>query len=50
MYALHITESGGYEMQTYARTLVEDGLLLRFSRNRDGVQLREVTGSLKRLP
>ncbi len=50
VYALHITDTGGYEMQTYARTLVEGGMSLRFSRNRDGVQLREVTGSLKRLP
>lgn len=49
VYALHILDDGGYEMQTYERTLTESGMLLRFLRNRDGEQLRTVTGSLKKV-
>lgn len=48
IHALHITEDGGYEMQVYARTLVADGLELRFSRIRDGKQMKEITGTLVR--
>lgn len=46
--ALLITDSGGYEMQVYERTLTEDGMFLKFSRNRDGVPLRFITGTLKK--
>lgn len=47
-YALFVTESGGYEMQTYEYTLVPGGLTLRYSRVRDGEVLRTVTGKLKK--
>ena len=49
VHALVITEDGGYEMQAYTRTLVESGLNLRFDRIRDGVTLRTITGSLRRI-
>jgi hypothetical protein len=49
MYALFVTESGGYEMQTYERTLVPGGMDLRYSRVRDGEVLRTVTGKLKKI-
>jgi hypothetical protein len=49
MYALFVTETGGYEMQTYERTLVPGGLDLRYSRIRDGEVLRTVTGKLKKV-
>ncbi|MDG4603225.1 MAG: hypothetical protein P9C48_12035 [Defluviicoccus sp.] len=48
VYALLITDDGGYEMQVYHRTLAEDGLTLRFFRFREGDALRTVTASLKR--
>ncbi|MCG8509874.1 MAG: hypothetical protein MI741_11665 [Rhodospirillales bacterium] len=48
VYAMHIIESGGYEMQEYARTLSDEGLGLRFSRVRNGERLKLITGSLKR--
>jgi hypothetical protein len=48
MYALFVTETGGYEMQTYERTLVPGGMDLRYSRIRDGEVLRTVTGKLKK--
>jgi hypothetical protein len=48
-YALFVTESGGYEMQTYEYTLVPGGLNLRYSRVRDAEVLRTVTGKLKKI-
>ena len=48
MYALFVTDTGGYEMQTYERTLVPDGMDLRYSRVRDGEVLRTVIGKLKK--
>ncbi|HWC02533.1 MAG TPA: hypothetical protein VHF87_07165 [Methylomirabilota bacterium] len=48
-YALFVTETGGYEMQTYEYTLVPGGLALRYSRIRDGEVLRTVTGKLKKV-
>lgn len=49
IFALLITSEGGYEIQTYDRTLTDDGLELRYTRDRDGKILPPVTGSLKRL-
>lgn len=49
VYALMITPAGGYEMQTYHRTLTEQGMYLEFSRVRDGVPLRFITGELRRV-
>jgi hypothetical protein len=36
-------------MQTYHRTLTDDGMHLEFSRLRDGVPLRSITGTLARV-
>jgi hypothetical protein len=49
VYALMITLEGGYEMQTYHRTLTAHGMHLEFSRLRDGVPLRSITGTLARV-
>jgi hypothetical protein len=49
VYALMITLEGGYEMQTYHRTLTPHGMHLEFSRLRDGVPLRSITGTLTRV-
>lgn len=48
VYVMIITEEGGYEMQTYRRTLTDVGMQLEFSRVGDGKPLRIVTGELKR--
>lgn len=48
IYALIITDSGGYEMHVYERTLTPAGMNLKFSRVRDGEVLRTITGTLKR--
>ena len=49
VYALMITPMGGYEMQTYHRTLTDQGLSLEFLRVRDGMPLRSITGTLARV-
>jgi hypothetical protein len=49
IHALHITEGGGYELQTYDRTLTPEGMDLRFSRIRNGEILRQITGKLARV-
>jgi hypothetical protein len=49
VYALMITSAGGYEMQTYHRTLTDQRLSLEFSRVRDGTPLRFITGMLVRV-
>ena len=46
VYALHVLEDGGYEMQTYARRRIPEGLGLVYSRVRDGEMLRTVHGTL----
>ena len=46
VFALHVLEDGGYEMQTYARTRIPDGLALVYSRVRDGEVLRTVESTL----
>lgn len=48
IHALIVTDEGGYEMQTYERTLTPTGLQLKFLRVVDGRVLRTVTGSLKK--
>ena len=49
IYALVITENGGYEMQTYDRILLGDNNLhLKFSRIRDGETLRTIDTTLYR--
>ncbi|MDX1737322.1 MAG: hypothetical protein R3261_03750 [Alphaproteobacteria bacterium] len=50
VYAMIITEDGGYEMQQYNRKLVsKDQIELTFQRIRDGVALKTVTGILDRI-
>ncbi|MDA0240359.1 MAG: hypothetical protein O3A84_10085 [Proteobacteria bacterium] len=44
-----ITAAGSYEIQTYDRTLTDDGLDLRFFRVRDGKILKEIRAKLKRV-
>jgi hypothetical protein len=46
VFALHVLEDGGYEMQTYERRRIPDGLDLKYSRVRDGEILRTVRGTL----
>ncbi len=46
VYALHVLEDGGYEMQTYERRRIPGGLDLQYSRVRDGEILRTVSGTL----
>jgi len=50
VHALLITADGGYEMQVYRRTLMEDGkgLALQFSRNRNGRELKTIYGVLRK--
>jgi len=46
VYALLVSDDGGYEMQVYDRTLTDDGLHLRFSRVRDGKTLKLIEGTV----
>jgi hypothetical protein len=49
IYALVITEGGGYEMHAYERTLTPAGTMkLTYLRVIDGEVLGSVTGTLKR--
>ncbi len=48
VYALLVTDEGGYEMQVYERTVTAGGLDLLFTRIRDGEQYRTVTAKLNR--
>lgn len=49
VFALLITDDGGYEMQVYHRTLVQGGLALRFLRLREGEAVRTVRATLSRV-
>ncbi len=49
VHALIITDDGTYEMQTYDRTLEENGIHLEFQRVRSGLNMRYITGTLKRV-
>jgi hypothetical protein len=46
IHILQINEEGGYDLETYARTLSGAGMDLIYSRERDGEQLRSVKGKL----
>ncbi len=48
LFALLITDDGGYEVQVYDRTLVPEGLALKYSRIRDGQPLRTIETTLVR--
>lgn len=47
--ALLIIEGGGYELQTYERTLINEGLKLSFTRMRNGERLKQITGVMSRM-
>ena len=47
--SLHISESGGYEIQVFSRMLTKSGLDTRFERVRDGEVLKVITGTLTRV-
>ena len=48
LHALVITDDGGFEMQTYNRTLVEGGMQLKFDRISDGHEVKHIEVFLKR--
>lgn len=48
VYAMHVLDDGGYEMQVYDRTLTEAGMDLTFSRQREGRELKKLSGKLTR--
>lgn len=47
--ALLIIEGGGYELQTYERTLIKEGMKLSFTRLRNGERLKQITGVMSRM-
>ena len=49
IYAMTITETGGYDMQVYDRKLVPGGMDLKYSRVLDGEVLKTITGKLKKI-
>ena len=48
VYSIFVTETGGYEIQQFDRTLADGGLRLEFKNVRDGEILRTVSTFLKR--
>lgn len=48
VYSLFVNDRGGYELQQFDRTLVDDGLMLEFSRIRDGAPARSVKTQLSK--
>ena len=50
VYAMIVNDDGGYEIQTYDRTVVADGLELRFERIRNGAAPRVIRANLTRRP
>ncbi len=49
VFSLFINEVGGYEIQEFHRTLVDEGLRLRFLRVHQGIPEKEIVTTLKRL-
>ncbi len=49
VYALIITEDGGYDLQGYSRTLNEEGLWLEFTRQKDDLPKLEISAQLVRV-
>ena len=47
--ALYVTDTGGYELQVFKRTLDGNGLTSHFERIRDGKQARLIKGRLERV-
>lgn len=48
VFAMNILEDGHYELRVFERTLTDLGMDLRFTRYRDGIVVRELTGTLAR--
>lgn len=48
VHGVHVTDDGGYELQTYERTLTENGMTLHFRRERNGETVRDIRGILRR--
>ena len=48
VHSIRVTDEGGYELETYVRTLVGQGMELSYRREQDGEVLRLVTGKLRR--
>lgn len=48
VYALVVLEDGHYELRIYERTLTDLGLDISFTRYRDGIAVRQLTGILAR--
>ncbi len=49
VFALQVTDDGGYEMQVYDRTLTKEGLEVRWSRRRPGQKLEVISAELLRV-
>jgi hypothetical protein len=49
VYALLINDAGRYDLQIYDRTLVDEGLELKFTRLREGDPPRVLTAFLERV-
>jgi hypothetical protein len=49
VYAMLITDDGGYEMQTYERTIAQNDMRLEFRRIRNGHPLKKISARLKRV-
>ncbi len=47
--SLLVFKDGGYEIQTYQRTLKEGGMSLVFSRVRNGQVLKQIRGSMRKV-
>lgn len=49
VFGLLVTESGGYEIQTYHRTLTDGGMDLEFTRTGENGLIRSISGTLQRV-
>ncbi len=50
LYSLQITDDGGYDLQTYERTLDGSLMSLHFTRLREGKEPKELTATLEKVP
>jgi hypothetical protein len=50
IYSFAILEDGDYELQSYTRSLTEEGVNLLYERIKDGVVMRRITGHTVRTP
>jgi len=47
--SLLVSENGGYEIQTYERTLTKDGLTLVFSQVQNGIVMKQILSDMKKV-